>query len=156
MKHVFTGASLAATGWMLVSGVAWILSSAPVGAADPANAPTRTVWTREVKTMEEACDLKKGLTSKSSSLMANPKAMQGPKAPYAEGSFSSATYRENVTSDLRRRHDEAFGTGLGASTNDVSTNAVAKAVNGDAPAKGQNADKAPKNAQPKAAIAKAK
>ncbi|MFZ4396806.1 MAG: hypothetical protein ACOYOU_14420 [Kiritimatiellia bacterium] len=156
MKHVGTGASLAATGWLLASGVAWVGASVPARAADPATTPTRTVVTREVKTMEDACDLKKGLTSKSSGLIANPKSAQGPKAPYAEGSFSSAAYRENATSDLRRRHDEAFGAGAGASTNDASSNAVANAANGDAPAKGQPADKNPKNAPPKAAIAKAK
>lgn len=88
--------------WFLLA-YCWLAS-----AADPA-VPTKTVWTREVKTMEEACDLKKGMTSKSGGLMVNPKAMQWPKAPYAEGSFSSSAYRENVTSDLLRRHEEAFG-----------------------------------------------
>lgn len=75
------------------------------------------VWKREVKTMEEQCDVKKGLATKGG-LISNPKGMQGPKAPYAEGSFSSSTYREN--SDLRRKHEEAFG----ISTNGFNTNLV--------------------------------
>jgi len=80
------------------------------------------VWKREVKTMEEQCDLKKGLANKGS--LTNPKGMQGPKAPYAEGSFSSATYREN--SDLHRRHEEAFGISTNVNTNliNVVTNKV--------------------------------
>jgi len=81
MKDVLKGKALAATGWLLMSGAVWIGSSGPVCAADPANTPTRTVITREVKTMEDACDLKKGLTSKSGGLTANAKSMQGPKAP---------------------------------------------------------------------------
>jgi hypothetical protein len=82
------------------------------------------VWKREVKTMEEQCDLKKGLANKGS--LTNPKGIQGPKAPYAEGSFSSATYRESVTSALRRRHEEAFGISTNVNTNliNVVTNKV--------------------------------
>lgn len=140
--------------WLLV-GVVGAVGVGRVAAEPASSSKVPTSYQRTVTTMDDACNLNKKLVKNAKGLQGgNPKAMQGPNAPYAEGSFSSAAYREKTSSTLRRMQEQAFADSRG--TNAVSSNAVANARNeggalpaGKAPAGAKGATK-PKD------IAKAK
>jgi hypothetical protein len=99
-------------------------------AADPNNANNnnRTPVTITHISIEDATS-GKSLTSTKGGLGST--GTMGAGMPYAEGSFSSGAYRQKVSSDLRRMHEQAFRDESGttaASTNVVAaTNAVVKA-----------------------------
>jgi hypothetical protein len=131
MKHTARVRAHWLAGVSLVAGAAGLLCCQPGMAEQAANSSANiTSYERKVTTMDEACNLRKNLVRDPKGLKGgNPKAMQGPNAPYAEGSFSSAAYREKTSSTLRRMQEQAFGNNRGpnmVASNAVASNAVAK------------------------------
>jgi hypothetical protein len=123
MRHARRVRARWLTGATLVAGVAGLFGCHTACAEQAQVIPTR--YERKVTTMEEACNLRKNLSKDPKGIKAgNSKAMQGPNAPYAEGSFSSAAYREKASSELRRRQEQAFADSRG--TNAVAADASAQ------------------------------
>ncbi|MEI8242504.1 MAG: hypothetical protein WCI17_04495 [bacterium] len=119
-----TGALLALVTVLLARTV--LADGAAAGPGAPASAVgVPASYTRTVKTMDEDDN------GTRTGLVPTPKAIKGPQHPYAENSFSSASYREKASSELRRMHEQAFkntgGTNAAASNAVVVTRGSAKA-----------------------------